>query len=40
MKYVLVTLVVLCLAGCAATELKAPCDYQGSFCGQKIKINQ
>lgn len=29
------------LVGCASTtELKAPCDYQGHFCGQKIMINQ
>ncbi len=32
-------LLCLMLAGCAATPMKAPCDYQAHFCGTKIKIN-
>lgn len=36
---VLLGLISLYLAGCASAELKAPCDYQGHFCGQKIHIN-
>lgn len=29
------------LTGCSSvSEVKAPCDYYGTFCGQKIHINQ
>lgn len=28
------------LMGCATDSMKATCDYQGHFCGRKIKINQ
>lgn len=30
----------LLVAGCVTDAMKAPCDHQGHFCGQKIKINQ
>jgi hypothetical protein len=30
---------LMSLAGCATEVVKAPCDYQGHFCGQKVKIN-
>jgi len=43
MKYItsmiLIALVVV-LSGCGPSEVKAPCDYYGTFCGQKIHINQ
>lgn len=31
---------VIFIAGCATDAMKAPCDNQDHFCGQKIKINQ
>jgi hypothetical protein len=39
MRFIFLIWVASLLAGCASTELKAPCDYQGHFCGQKMKIN-
>lgn len=40
MKTIILLLSALYLAGCANTqEVKAPCDYYGTFCGTKMKIN-
>jgi hypothetical protein len=44
MRYLMLlmcTVLSLQLMGCASvSEVKAPCDYQGHFCGSKIRINQ
>lgn len=40
MRYVIIILLIINLGGCATTNLKAPCDYEGHFCGRKIQINQ
>jgi hypothetical protein len=40
MKYLLIPFLALYLGGCVATEVKAPCNYQGDFCGHKTRINQ
>lgn len=39
MRVLMLLLLSIGIVGCSS-ELKAPCDYQGHFCGQKIKINQ
>ena len=36
---VLILFSALCLASCANTPLKAPCDANATFCGTKTKIN-
>jgi len=40
MKIVCMVFFSLVLIGCSdISEVKAPCDYEGHFCGQKIHIN-
>lgn len=40
MRKIVILLMCVLLVGCATDEeVKAPCDYQGHFCGKKIKIN-
>jgi hypothetical protein len=40
MRVLIVIFLTLSLIGCATeSQLKAPCDYQGHFCGKKIRIN-
>ncbi len=36
---ILILFSALCLASCANTPLKAPCDANATFCGTKTKIN-
>lgn len=44
MKHLIILSAIVWLAwlltGCATENTKAPCDYQGHFCGTKTKINQ
>jgi hypothetical protein len=41
LRCITLVLLVFYLSGCISTEeVKAPCDYYGTFCGHKIKINQ
>lgn len=41
MQNILTILLILSLTACTTTPaLKAPCNYSGSNCGPKIKINQ
>lgn len=39
MRLMVLIIMLVGVVGCSS-ELKAPCDYQGHFCGQKIRINQ
>ncbi len=40
-RHLLLLMLLGLLVGCTTvSEVKAPCDYQGHFCGQKIRINQ
>jgi len=35
-----VILIAICLAGCTTPAMKAPCNWKGTNCGPKIKINE
>lgn len=39
MRTIFLLVVSFVLTACSASEIKAPCDYQGHFCGQKYRIN-